>query len=420
MEQQVDTRRALTDSFCRSAVAPASGRIEFTDLRCAGLAFRITAKGARSFCFRFRDPATRATTRATIGVYPDVGLGAARARADAMRATVAAGVNPLTEKRTMRATASQRSFAAVAERFMAEHSRRKKRSSDGDDRNLRLHILPKWKGLQIDDIRRADVIALAEGLVLAGKPVLANRVQSLVSSIFSFALDAEIISANPCARLRKRGEESAGTRVLSDDEIRLFWRRSMVGPISPRVGLALRLLLLTGTRRSEGAEIDRRELSALESDVAAGWIIPGERTKNKRAHLVPLSPMAVTVIRASLELVGENDEFLFPSPTVEGAPIDGHALTVAMRRLGECENLSGPGSKSWKEDPPTPHDLRRTFATRLAALGVPKEDRDACMNHTPTDVGSKHYDLYEREKEKRAALNLWADTLAGILEGGVK
>ena len=64
-----------------------------------------------------------------------------------------------------------------------------------------------------DDVRRADVIELVEGIVTAGKPVLANRVQSLISSIFSFALDADLLSANPCARLRKRGEETAGTRA---------------------------------------------------------------------------------------------------------------------------------------------------------------------------------------------------------------
>jgi integrase len=89
-----------------------------------------------------------------------------------------------------------------------------------------------------------------------------------------------------------------------------------------------------------------------------------------------------------------------------------------MRRMSESEKLTGPGSKTWKADPPTPHDLRRTFATRLAELGVAKEDRDACLNHTPTDVGSKHYDLYERAKEKRAAMNLWAQTLSDIISPG--
>jgi integrase len=300
---------------------------------------------------------------------------------------------------------------------MVEHSRRKKRSADGDDRNLNLHILPKWKNYQIDDIRRADVIELVEGIVADGKPVLANRVQSLISSIFSFALDADLLSANPCARLRKRGEETAGTRVLSDAEIRLFWRRCMLPPVSRGVGLAMRLQLLTGARPSEAAEIDLRELNALDDAAGASWIIPSARTKNKRTHLVPLSPMALAVVQDGLEIIDEGDSFLFPSPIKRTAPIDGHALAVAMRRMSESDKLTGPGSKTWKADPPTPHDLRRTFATRLAELGVAKEDRDACLNHTPTDVGSKHYDLYERAKEKRAAFELFAESIAKVLEG---
>ncbi len=86
-----------------------------------------------------------------------------------------------------------------------------------------------------------------------------------------------------------------------------------------------------------------------------------------------------------------------------------------MQRLAESEKLTGPSSNSWKTDPPTPHDLRRTFSTRLSALGVPKEDRDACMNHIPNDVGSKHYDLYDRLVEKRVAVDLWSERLQAIL-----
>jgi integrase len=71
--------------------------------------------------------------------------------------------------------------------------------------------------------------------------------------------------------------------------------------------------------------------------------------------------------------------------------------------------------KLWQAEPPTPHDLRRTFATRLSALGVPKEDRDACMNHARLDVGSRHYDLYDRRPEKLRALTLWNGALTAIL-----
>jgi integrase len=233
-------------------------------------------------------------------------------------------------------------------------------------------------------------------------------------------LDNEIIAANPCARLKKRGEEGVGTRVLSGDEIRLFWRRSVLSPVSRATGLALRLQLLTGARPSEAAEPALSEFRDLDDPEKAVWLIPGTRTKNERDHLIPLSSMALDTVRAARDLIDEEAQFLFQSPTKADAAIDGHALAVAMRRLAESDKLTGPSSKTWKLEPPTPHDLRRTFATRLAELGIAKEDRDACLNHKPTDVGSKHYDLYERAKEKRAAMNLWSDTIRRLLASGTK
>jgi integrase len=152
----------------------------------------------------------------------------------------------------------------------------------------------------------------------------------------------------------------------------------------------------------------------LDEPGAAEWVIPVERSKNGRAHLIPLPPIAVTTIRAAVDLITDDEEFVFASPSAEG-PITGHALAVAMKRFAVKLAGNDPAVKSWQAEPPTPHDLRRTFATRLSALGVPKEDRDACMNHIRSDVGSKHYDLYERRAEKHRALTLWGDTLLGLL-----
>lgn len=405
----------LTDALLRAQKPPTEGRLEISDLRCAGLAFRVTAGGARSWAFRFKDPRTGASQRATIGSYPDVGLGSARAQADKLRAEVAAGANPIEVKRTKRATAKEKSFAAVAERFMNEHSRRHKRSSDADERNLNLHILPRWRTRQIEDVRRADIITLAEELIADGKPVLANRVQALISSIFTFAVDAELVENNPAARLKKRGEEGCGTRVLSDPELRLFWARSVLTPISRPTGLALRLQLVTGARPSEAAEPQLNEFCDLDDVRHAHWIIPAERAKNGRALVMPLSDMALEAVRAAADAIGKEDTFLFPSRVDRKRSLDGHALATAMRRLAESEKLTGPGSNSWKAEPPTPHDLRRTFATRLSSLGVPKQDRDALMNHTPQDVGSRHYDMYSRLAEKRAAVDLWSSRLRELL-----
>jgi integrase len=405
----------ITDTLLKTLKPPAAGRIEIKDNRCAGLEFRLTRAGAASWSLRFRDPQTGKPSRSTIGRYPDVGIAAARERGNALRKDAAAGVNPVQRKYRDRHDASTKTFQALADRYMAEHARRFKRSADADERNLRLHILPKWAKRRYDQIERADVIELVEGIIGNGAPVQANRVQALVSKIFSFAVDTSLMQFNPCSRLRKRSAETRETRVLTDEEIRQFWRRAVLPPITRRVGLALRLALLTGCRSGEVAEIHRTELSDLDAPGKASWLIPAKRVKNGRAHFVPLSEPARAIVLSALELIAEDEEYLFPSPIENAGPITSHALTVAMRRLGD--KIEGSAAKTWKDDPPSPHDLRRTVATRLSQSGVATEDVSAVLNHVRSDVTGKHYDQYQRAPEKRAALNAWAAAVTDIVEG---
>jgi len=161
--------------------------------------------------------------------------------------------------------------------------------------------------------------------------------------------------------------------------------------------------------------ITRAEIEHLDSPDRAAWTIPANRAKNGRQHYVPISKSARETIHSALELIGDDEPFLFPSRWNKDEPITPHALAVAMRRFSDQLNVTVGAAKSWRTEPPSPHDLRRTFATRLSGLGVSKEDRDALLNHIRSDVGSKHYDLYERAKEKRAAFSKWDDALAGIL-----
>jgi integrase len=407
-------RKILTDALIRALTAPGTDRLEYADTRSGGLALRVTPAGVKSWSFRFRDPVSGKPARFSIGQYPEVSLADARKRADELRRAVAKGENPIERKRHQRAEAPRKTFRYLAERYMTEHARRFKRSADEDERRLKLHILPKWGSRNYETISRGDVIELIEELIAAGTPSLANAVHSLISSMFTFALDNGLAHGSPCARLKKRVAENVGRRVLTDAEIRLFWPKVLHAPVSRRVGLALRLALLTGARAGEIAGLRRTELPHLDTPGAAEWVIPVERSKNGRAHLIPLPPLAVDTIRAAIELNTNGEELVFPSPSAEG-PITGHALAVAMKRFGLKLAGEAAAMQSWKAEPPTPHDLRRTFATRLSALGVPKEDRDACMNHARSDVGSKHYDLYERRIEKLRALTLWSDALLALL-----
>jgi integrase len=402
-------RQILTDASCKTK-APRAGRIEIADLRQPGLVLRITAKGARTFGFRFRHPHTRKTLRSIVGSYPATGLEAARKRAREMATLVDAGQNPNEVKRAERDHAPKRTFQALADRYLREYAERRKRpaSIEGDRLNLDVHILPKWAKRDYRTIRRADIIELIESIIGAGKHATANRVHTLISGIFTFAIDAELLDANPAARLKKRGVEEPRRRILDDAEIVAFWEGIVLAPVSRPVGLALRLALLTAARANEvaGARTAEFQLDGPEPL----WLIPAARVNNKRDHLLPLSPIAVETIKAAID----EDEFLFPSRlNNRPGPMDRHTLSKAMARF--AEELKEPNT--WRKDPPTPHDLRRTVATRLARMGIAKEVRERVLNHAGArhDPEAKHYNLYEFLPEKREALDRWAAEVSALI-----
>ena len=409
-------RQILTDALCRTK-PPRIGRLEIADLRQAGLVLRITSNGARSFAYRFRHPHSRKTLRATIGPYPATRLEAARKRAKDMAAQVADGTNPIELRSAEREAAPARTFEALAARYLKEHAERHKRprSAEEDRRNLAVHVLPKWSKRDFRTIRRADVIELIEAIVSAGKHAAGNRVHSLISKIFSFAIDADLLEANPAARLRKRGVEKVGRRLLSDDEIRVFWRGIVVSPISRPVGLALRLALLTAARASEIAGARKDEFQNLDQPEQAVWLVPSERAKNRMTHLIPLAPLAIETVKNAIELSGHS-EFVFPTRLNRDGPIDRHTLTVAMVRF--AKSLKAPTAKTWQQEIPTPHDLRRTVSTRLARMGIAKEIRDRALNHITSlrDPESRHYNLHEFQSEKRDAFSRWGAELEGIIK----
>jgi integrase len=417
MKRRGAVQKKLSDAYLRGLKAPRSSRLDIADLACSGLWFRVTAAGARSFNFRFRDPVTRRTSRITIGSYPAVGLGGAREIADAYRRAVARGENPAAEKRKARDEAATKTFGALAARYMNEHAKRRKRSWPADERNLRLHVLPRWRTRAYASITRADVIELLEGIVSDGKLTLVNRVQSLISKMFAFAIDAGLMTASPCSRLARRCKERKRKRVLSDPEIRLFWQQAIEAPLSYRSGQALRLALLTGVRVSEVAGIARDELENVQDPAAATWIIPGERTKNGLPHAIPLAPLARGIV---LEMLGQLDRgkrFLFPARSRAECSTRGQSLSNAMLRLGDELAGNGEAVRTWRIDPPTAHDLRRTFATRMASLGIQKEIRDRLLNHAPdrSDVEAGHYNIHDYRCEKRQALAHWDAALTAIL-----
>lgn len=415
-------QQELSDRFIRDLAAPTSGRIEITDSGCKGLVLRVTTTGAKSFSFKYRAKGGGGVQRVTIGEFPDIKVKAARKRADAMRGIVADQGDPAAKIREDRA--GGRSFAKLADDYLEKHAKVHKRpaSARADARNLRKHVLPKWGKRDYTTIRRNDVGALIEGIIDAGKPVLANRVQALVSKVFSYAIDRAdaAIEVNPCWRMKRRGVEKAGKRVLADAELSLFWHNVIERDLRGlRTSLGLQLALLTGCRIGEIAGMARAELIDIGNPDKAAWLRPPERIKNgrerspnPRAHWLPLCPMARKIVLDLLGMIEPSEPFLFPTIRSRSAPMHPNSFTQAMARFSERIDCA-----TWKADPPSPHDLRRTVETRLASIGIPKETRDRVLNHAPEGIGDRHYNQWDYQPEKRRALLRWETTLAAIIDG---
>jgi integrase len=177
--------------------------------------------------------------------------------------------------------------------------------------------------------------------------------------------------------------------------------------MSPAVATIVRLVLLTALRRTEVAAARKDELD-LDSGSPV-LTIPRGRAKNRSAHRVPLSRQAASLFRQAVEAAGQS-EFIFPGERT-GLHIASRSVSKAMERTRAKLGIEAI----------TMHDLRRTAGTYMSQYGVPKDVRERILNHGGMRKGSvteSVYNRYEYDAEKRAALELWADALAGIIGHG--
>ncbi|MFL6799243.1 MAG: tyrosine-type recombinase/integrase [Xanthobacteraceae bacterium] len=311
-------------------------------------------------------------------------------------------------------------FERLAERYIDEYAKPRK-SSWRNDRDYLKRPREKWGEREAASISRRDVISLLDEIKQSA-PVSANRTQSVLVTLFNWAVEDELLDGNPITRLKKRAKEKARDRTLSDDELRLLWRAlDEATSMSRDVGAALQAILLTGQRPGEVAGAVQAELRNLDDPNRAQWEIPAARMgKTSKTHVVPLAPMARELFLAAIarRKVQEDRTGVFASRFLSRKTLARHSLSRALSRSIEQltrSDVNTEALQSLKATPPTPHDLRRTVTTNLAALGIPREDRLAVTAHQPADVHGLVYDKHDRLHEKRVALSAWERHLARVL-----
>ena len=408
----------LNDAMLR-AILPGEKLVEHWDQRVPGLCLRVLPSGVRTWTFRYRPKGSTSFKRLGLGRYPEVGLALARERAQKKRIEVAGGADPQGEREAKKeAERNALNFDQLADAYIERYAKVHKASWRNDQLMLAVHVRPVWGGRNVEKLTRADAAALLDEIARRA-PTSANRTQSILSRLFNWAIELAISGASPVAHMKKRAKETAKDRVLAPDEIRVLWREIANGRVYENVAAALRFILLTGQRPGEIAGAMIGELAEIDNGARARLEIPASRMKARRAHVVPLAPMALSILRERLGRTFEGQEHIFTSYFAGRGAIARHSLSQGLGRiidnLRAVEECDVEAVACLKASRPTPHDFRRTVATGLAALGVLREDRLAILAHAQGDVHGVHYDRYERLKEKRAALETWERHVAEII-----
>jgi len=222
-----------------------------------------------------------------------------------------------------------------------------------------------------------------------------RKMHSALSIFFRWALHRRKIASNPCAGIWHPGVPLARDRVLTDMEIKLFWRAT--NEVGEPFRGALRLMLLTGARVAEIAGMRRDELS--DDGI---WTIPAARTKNHRPHTLALPPLALEVLTAVPHIEGD---LIFTSNG--RTPISG--WSKCKRALDAAIEL--------KLAPWRLHDLRRSAASGMQRLGVRTEVIERTLNHISGSFRGVAgiYQVDSLSTEVRVALLRWSQHLLGLL-----
>lgn len=409
-------------AVCKRAVA-AERDLYLQDEVMPGLFLRVTPQGHKTWQLRYRTKLeTRwATRRAPIGAFPAVTVSAARAAAHALTQAVRNGDDPaapqagqfhreLSKARRMSVNALFEYWAQTDLIRRADHGAEARRMMGKD-------VLPYIGLLPVGEVRKFHITQVTDAILARDVKRMAKVVFSLMRQMFGFAVDRDIIDADPTAGIRKAaigGPEVTRERVLNDAEVAELARKLPASGLSATSTAAVWLLLSTCCRVGELLAARWEEVNFAERL----WYIPAERTKNRRAHTVQLSDFALQQFQELHGITGQS-EWCYPARNVEG-PVSSKVVTKQVRDRQRIGGAMGARTKLttalmlpggiWK-----PHDLRRTAATLMVKHGALPDVVERCLNHLEPNKVKRVYQQHSFEREQGEAWELLGERLTALV-----
>src|SRR5262249_54355050 len=263
----------------------------FWDDDIPGFGLRLRAQGSRTLVFQYK--LGRMQHRLNYGKVEALNFAEIRKLALQHYASVKRGENPAADKADALRQASETFKFYVDQYLAALRQRYRPRSFTEIERHLTKHAKPLHQ-MQLTKVSRRDVAGVIVAVTNAAGGPTANRVRSSVSAFFTWAMQRGLAESNPVIGTEKN-EEKSRDRVMTPAEFRLIWNALD----DDQHGACIRLLALTGQRLKEIGDLRWSEVHDEEI------ILPAERTKNGRPHVLPLSEAAAEIIAQQRKGAGD-------------------------------------------------------------------------------------------------------------------
>jgi len=390
----------LTDTKARAAKASRKP-YKLTDRD--GLYLFITPKGAKSWRYDYRLAGARQTL--TIGRYPDVPLERARKLHQGARERVAAGVSPAEAKQAGKAQAKiarANSVQALGEGWYRGRSASRSKSwCDNAKRFLEQDIYPAIGAKPIRDVTVQDVERLVHRVEEKRGAMSAHYMRLTLSGLFKSLLKSLHIGnpARDAGTVIELPKPKPKGRPLSAKEIPAFLEAADRYPGRPQTKLAVRLLMLTFTRKRELIEALWKEIDLERGE----WVISAERMKMAKPHIIPLSRQVAECLKRLKELAGDSD-YVFPNLGNPHKPMGASTLNNFFEQIGY-------GGKF------TPHGARSTASTALNSQGWSADAIERQLAHSERDLVRAAYNHSDHLQERCKMMQAWADYLDGLCSG---
>ncbi|EMC7876179.1 MULTISPECIES: integrase domain-containing protein [Enterobacter] len=367
-----------------------------------GLFILIKTSGKKLWRFRYQRPDSSSRTNLSLGSYPALTLAAARQMRDQYLSLLVQRIDP---QRQQEQASEQRQielesiFSVVAGNWF-ELKRKSVTEDYAKDiwRSLEKDIFPTIGEIPVQELKARTIIEALEPIKARGALETVRRLVQRINEIMIYAVNTGLIDANPASGVGMAFEKPKKQNMptLRPEELPKLMRSLIMSNLSVQTRCLIEWQLLTLARPSEasGSRWDEIDLEAKL------WIIPAERMKAKREHIVPLSPQALEILNV-MKPISAHREHIFPSRNDPKLPMNSQTANAALKRLGYGRKLVA-------------HGLRSIASTAMNEQGFNSDVIEVALSHIERNEVRKAYNRSLYLKQRQELMNWWGNMVSAF------